>query len=251
MRNLSFRSILIVAAVGFFALGLFSVVLPKRPKTDPTDRVAPSATAASPLAAADPRQRSVLVLGVDSFAGQPPELLAVWLASFRPPEPDVFVFGFPVDRRSDDGTTLRQAFAQSPQGGEAFLASIASLTPFPLDAVVALDATGFAVVIDFLGGVPTEAAPVGGASALQILLLLRDDPDAALLAQSRLLEALAVSAGSVRPGSDLQPLLDLIPSNAYVPSGAEALLTLIAPLLPLDPSRIHVSPVTSETPASG
>jgi hypothetical protein len=247
MRNLSFRSVLIAAAVGFFALGILTTLIGP-------DDAPPAAPASAPTASPSPaitpsRQISVLILGVDSFEADSPRLEAVWLAALRPPESDVFLFGFPVDRTVPEDSTLEQAFAWSDGPSDRFLAAFSTLTPLPIDVVVALDSSGFAAVIDFLGGVPTDGQPVDGASALNILRLLRDDPGASLLGQARLLQALAARAGEVRPGSDLQPLLDLVPTHARVRPDPEAALTLIAPALPLAPERIHLAPLEADAPA--
>ena len=240
MRSISFRTVLIVAAVGFFVLGLASTWI--RPgATPPADPPWPTAARSPTAAAVGAPQITVLVLGIDSVQAEQPDLLAVWLVSFRPPGKEVFLFGFPLDHPLAGGATLAQTFSWSGSPASEFLASVASITPLPLDAVVALDAEGFAALIDFLGGVPTGQANVGGAAALNILDLLRGDPAASLLAQARLLEALAAQVGAVQPGTDLQPLLALVPEHAYLSLPPEAGLTLIAPYLPLEAARIRLS----------
>jgi len=40
---------------------------------------------------------------------------------------------------------------------------------------------------------------------------------------------------------DLQPLMALVPGHAYLSVSVDAGLTLIAPYLPLEPGRIHLS----------
>src|SRR3972149_3059595 len=240
MRSISFRAVLILAAVGFFALGVVSMLI--RPGGSATaDRASPTPTRSSTAAAIGAPQVTVLALGVDSVQAEQPDLLAVWLVSFRPPGRDVFLFGFPLDHPLASGATLAETFSWSGGPGGGFLASVASLAPLPLDAVVALDADGFAALIDFLGGVPTGEANVGGAAALNILDLLRGDPAASLLAQARLLEALTAQVEAVQPGTDLQPLLALVPEHAYLSVSIDAGLALIAPYLPLEPGRIPLS----------
>jgi hypothetical protein len=194
-----------------------------------------------------PPQLTILILGVDSLEAEEPALLAVWLASFRPAGKELFLFGYPTDHELADGTRLQQAFAS----GENPLESLASLTVLPLDAAIVLDSEGFAGVIDFLGGVPTGETRVDGEAALGVLALLRDDPAASLLAQARLLEAVSARAPEVQPGTDLQPLLDLVPDHAASSLEAEQVLTLVAPYLPFESARIHVSlPATpTEAPA--
>lgn len=236
MRSISFRTILIAAAVGFFALGVVSTLL--RPRSpSPASTVTPAVNARATSPSVGTPQVTVLILGVDSYGTENSELLAVWLASFRPPGKELFLFGFPTNQALADGSTLRQAYAAGAESAQA----LQSVTSLPLDAVVVLDAEGFAALIDFLGGVPSGEATVDGAAAVNVLALLRDDPTASLLAQARLVEALSGRAAAVQPGTDLQPLLALVPDHAFVNIPAEQVLTMIAPYLPFVSDRIHVS----------
>jgi hypothetical protein len=235
MRSISFRTILIAAAVGFFALGVATTLLrPPAPASQPTATAAPSPRSTVP--SVETPQVTILILGVDQL-GDDGELLAVWLASFRPPGKELFLFGFPTNHTLDNGTTLREAYA----GRDKSTRALESLTSLPVDAVVVLDAEGFAALIDFLGGVPTGETTVDGAAALNVLALLRDDPAASLLAQARLLQALAGRAAEVQPGTDLQPILGLVPGHASIDVPVEHALTMIAPYLPFESERIHVS----------
>ena len=243
MRSISFRTILIAAAVGFFALGVATTLVRPRPPT--------SGRTATPTVSPRPTEPSVgtpqvtlMILGVDTLADDG-ELLAVWMASFRPPGKELFLFGFPTNQTVADGTSLREAYAAGAETAQA----IGSLTSLPLDAVVVLDAQGFAALIDFLGGVPTGETTVDGAAALNILALLRDDPQASLLAQARLLEALTGRAAEVQPGTDLQPMLGLAPDHATVSISVEQALTMIAPYLPFESGRIHVALPSAPSPA--
>ncbi|HLE23854.1 MAG TPA: hypothetical protein VI701_06045 [Anaerolineales bacterium] len=246
MRSISFRTILISAAVGFFALGV-ATTLVRAPTTGSRTTTTPTARPRSTAPSVETPQVTVLILGVDTLADNG-ELLAVWLASFRPPGKELFLFGFPTDRTLADGTTLREAYAAGADPAQA----LGSLTSLPLDAVVVLDGDGFAGLIDFLGGVPTGETTVDGAAALNILALLRDDPPASLLAQARLLEALAGRAAAVQPGTDLQPMLGLVPDHASVSLSVEQALTMVAPYLPFESDRVHVAlPSAPSTAADG
>lgn len=248
MRRTSFRTVLIAVACGFFLLGLASTIL----KPTASDPAAPRSTPALDTASSTPfaanPQRTVLILGVDSLLGESPELLAVWLASFRPPGREVFLLGLPVDRPVGDGSTLREAFAWSGAPDPAFLDSLSEVTPLPIDIVAALDSQGFSALIDFLGGVPTEGNTVDGAAALSVLTLLRDDPTASLQAQLRLLQALVLQVGGIQPGSDLQPLAALVPDHAYLSLPVSEAIALVAPALPFDPLKVHLR--LPEAPAS-
>jgi hypothetical protein len=236
MRSISFRTILVIAAVGFFALGVVTTLARPRPP-GPSGPATPASLATrTDRPSVNAPQITFLILGVDVL-GSEGELLAAWIASFRPPGKELFLFGFPTDRPLPGGLTLREAYAESPDDAQV----LTPLTTLPVDAVVVLDAEGFATVIDFLGGVPTGEATVEGAAALNVLALLRDEPSASLLAQARLLEALSARADRVQPGTDLQPILDLVPDHASVSVPPRDLLTAVAQYLPFDAERIHVS----------
>lgn len=241
MRRLSFRTVLIAVAAGFFLLGLVSTLV--RPTTSPSPR--PTATSSSDALdstpAADSPQKTILILGVDSLEPDAPELRAVWFALLRPPGRDVFLLGLPIDRPVSGGSILEEAFGWESGPTASFLEALSELTPLPIDVVVVLDSKGFATLIDFLGGVPTAGTTVDGAAALSVVDLLKDDADASLQAQYRLLQALAAQVGGIQAGTDLQPLVDLIPAHAFVSLPVQQAIALVAPLLPLDPSRIHVS----------
>jgi hypothetical protein len=172
--------------------------------------------------------------------------MAAWLASFRPPDGDLYLTGFPTDHRLPGGTTLRQAYAEAPDSLEPF----AALADLPLTAIIILDADGFGQLIDFVGGVPAGEETVDGQSAVNVLALLDDEPQASLLAQARLLQALSARADRVQPGTDLQPLLDVASMHTTVSIPARDVLTAVAPFLPFTADRIHVSPPGS-APDSG
>ncbi len=245
MRSISFRTILIAAAVGFFALGVATTLLRPRPPAWRGTALATVSPRSTEPSVGTP-QVTLLILGVDTLA-EDGELLAVWLASFRPPGKELFLFGFPTNRTLADGTSLREAYAARAEPAQ----TLGSLTSLPVDAVLVLDAHGFAALIDFLGGVPTGETTVDGAAALNILALLRDDPQASLLAQARLLEALAGRAAEVQPGTDLQPMLGLAPEHALVSLSVEQALTMVAPYLPFESDRIHVSLPSAPSPGPG
>jgi hypothetical protein len=232
------RTALLLIAAGFFALGIASVILRPRSPISPTFST-PAATSAAPNAP----QETALILGVDDLQSESPHLVAVWLAAHRPPGDSLFLFGLPVDAATAEGPTLEESFAWSSDEGPdpAFLDAVRSISPLPLEFTVVLDETAFAGLIDFLGGVELDGADVGGREVLGVMSLLTSDPSAALEAQRRLLEALARRAQAVGPGSELQPLVDLIPDHAFTSIPASQVLTLAAPLLPLTADRIHVS----------
>jgi hypothetical protein len=225
-------------AVGFFALGIASVVF--RPRTP----VFPSPTTpAVPSAAPDASQQTVLILGVDDLQSDEPQLVAAWVAAHRPPGEGVFLFGLRLDARAPEGGSLQDLFRFRAEEGpdSEFLAAVSTLTPLPIEFTVVLDESAFAALIDLLGGVELDGAVVGGREVLGVMGLLTSEPSAALEAQRRLLEALATRAHVIGPGSELQPLVDLVPDHAYLSIPISEALTLAAPLLPLSAEQIHVS----------
>jgi hypothetical protein len=244
MRRLSFRSVLIAVAGGFFLLGIIStLVRPAHPRStagaSPTARASASiTTTVSPPADGD--QTTVVILGVDSLEAKKPQLLAAWIVSFRPPDRDLFVLGLPTDWATPDGATLAQAFEATRGQGADFAAALDAVTPLPRDLVIVLDSEGFAAVIDFLGGVPSGEETIDGSAALGVLDLLSDDPRASLQAQYRLLQALAGRADRVQPGTDLKPLLSLVPDHASLSVSQPEAIARIAPVLPFDPELIHI-----------
>jgi hypothetical protein len=235
MRSISFRTVLIAAAVGFFALGVVTTLVRPR-STDTFSHATATPRLRVTQRSADVPQVTFLILGVDDL-GAGGELQAAWLASFRPPGKELFLFGFPTDHRLEDGKSLRESYAEAPDEPQA----LASLTSLPVDAVVVLDAEGFAALIDFLGGVPSGETTIDGAAALNVLALLKDEPAASLLAQARLLEALSARAERVQPGTDLQPMIELVPDHAWASVPPGQLLTMVAPYLPFVGERIHVA----------
>lgn len=241
MRRLSFRSVLITVAAGFFVLGVVSTIFRPAMPSSPGATAAPTQDAMDSTPAAETPQLTVLILGVDSLELEAPQLRAVWFALVRPPGTELFLLGLPVDRPAHEGSTLEQAFGWQDGLPTSFLEALSELTPLPIDVIVVLDSKGFATLIDFLGGVPTAGTTVDGAAALSVVDLLKDDPDASLQAQYRLLQALSAQVSVLQPGSDLQPLVDLIPAHAFVSLPVQQAIALVAPLLPLDPSRVHVS----------
>ncbi len=183
MPQRTLRATLLWIAAGFFALGLASVIL--RPSSP---AVSPVATSAEPSPPPNAPQSTVLLLGVDDLASEPPQLRAVWLAAHRPPGEAVYLFGLPIDAATPDGVLLKDAFSWDPDAGPTseFLSAVATLSPVPLDVVVVLDETAFASLIDFLGGVELEGGKVGGREVLGVMGLLTGDAAASLEASAPL-----------------------------------------------------------------
>lgn len=244
MPQRALRATLFWIAAGFFVLGVASVVLrPSSPAASPaTASVEPSPPPNAP-------QTTILILGVDDLQSEPPHLRAVWLAAHRPPGESIYLFGLPTDAQTHTGASLEDSFSWNPEDGPSreFLDAVASLSPVTLDVTAVLDETAFASLIDFLGGVDLKGGRVGGREVMAVMGLLTGDASASLEAQRQLLGAMALRLGYVGPGSELQPLADLVPDHAYLSIPVADALTRLAPLLPLDPANLRISlPLTGD-----
>jgi len=238
MPRRALRATLFWIAAGFFLLGVASVVL--RPSSP---AATPATASAEPSPPPDAPQTTILILGVDDLRSDPPHLRAVWLAAYRPPGPSIYLFGLPTDAQSPAGAVLEDLFSWGPQGGlsSEFLDAVASLSPVTLDVTAVLDETAFAAMIDFLGGIDLKGGRVGGREVVAVMGLLSGDASASLEAQRQLLGAMALRMVDIGPGTELQPLADLVPNHAYLSVPVTDLLTRLAPLLPLDPANILIS----------
>ena len=233
MPRRALRATLFWIAAGFFVLGVASVIL--RPSSP---EASPATASVEPSPPPDAPQTTVLILGVDDLGSESPDLLAVWVATHRPPGKAVYLFGLPTDATTPDGISLEEAFSRDPP---EFMSALSALSPVPLDVVVVLDETAFASLIDFLGGVDLEGSRVGGRDVMAVMGLLVGDASASLEAQRQLLGAMTLRLVDVGPGTELQPLADLVPDHAYLSIPVADALTRLAPLLPIDPANILIS----------
>jgi hypothetical protein len=179
---------------------------------------------------------------MDSLQAPDPELRAIWIATFRPPGRDVFLLGVPVDFGISGGTTLAGLFRWTPSAGvdATFLAGLRQASPVVPDVILAADQTGFAALVDYMGGVVIDDAALNGSQVVGVLAMLADDPQTSLVAQGQILRALAWQVPNLGPTPDLTPLLALVPEHGYLSVPLSQLVGLISPVLPLQPTSIHV-----------
>lgn len=231
-----------------FILGVVSVFIRKAGTATPAPRTPAQRPTVTRAASPTPGQTAVLFLGIDDLQEPAPVLLAVWVATYSLPGRDVFLFGFPTDTLAgeDTQTPLQDLFAWDPSSGPdpAFLTALQAITLLPPRLIVVLDALGFAAAIDYLGGVDLNGVQLSGAEVNAVLDLWQDNPGARVEAQARVLEALSQRSPSLGATPDLTPLLALIPEHGYLSTQPADAALLLAPLLPLDPTAVHILTLT-------
>ena len=229
------KLLFLIFIVGF-VLGLLSVVLGKLENG--------SRAGDTPTPPAGLGQTTLLILGVDRF-DQTPVLRAVWFVTFRPPGRSVFLYGLPTDApiRDQEPVTLGALFSWSSDQGvdPLFLAQLAAIVPLLPDVTVLMDETAFGALVDHVGGVDLNGTLFSGNEVLGFLSLVVDEPEATLASQSRLIEALVLRLPELGDAPDVSPLQGLVPDHAHLSLPVSQLLGLLTPLLPVDPSQVHVS----------
>ncbi len=229
--------LLLLVMLVCFVLGLLSVFLRQTQQdAGPT----PTAT----LQSAD-GQTTILVLGVDAFAGADTRLDSIWLATYRLPGKGVFLYGIPVNEQVGSGASadLRTLFHWSAEAGvdPAFMAGLQKIAPLVPQAVVLMDQTAFAALVDYLGGVELNGSSFGGNQVLGVLSLVGDDPQAMLSTQAHLLGALVTKLPALSETPDLSPVQSLIPEHMHLSLPLSQLFGLISPLLPVEPGSVYVN----------
>jgi hypothetical protein len=232
-RRAQLKLLLLVIIVGF-VLGLLSTALGG----------IPSSGSSTPTPPAGIGQTTFLILGVDRF-DQPPVLRAIWFVTFRPPGRSVFLYGLSTDAPipGQEPVTLGALFSWSAERGldPLFLSQLAAAVPLEPDVTVLMDETAFAATVDFVGGVDLNGTVFGGEEVLGFLSLVQDQPEAMLAAQSRLIEAMVQRLPALGAAPDPTPLQRLVPELVHVSLPVSQLAGMLSPLLPVDPSEVHVS----------
>jgi hypothetical protein len=240
-RRAQLKLLLLVVMVGF-VLGLLSVLL---------GNIEAGGATPTPTVPAGLGQTTILLLGVDRF-DQPPALRAIWFVTFRPPGRSVFLYGLPTNApvAGQDLVTLSALFSWSADLGvdPLFLDTLARTVPLQPDVTVLMDETAFAALLDYLDGVELNGTTFSGIEVLGFLSLVAEEPEASLVSQSRLIEAMVQRLSSLGAVPDVSPLLGLVPDHAHLSLPVNQLLGLLSPLLPVDPTEIHVDR-WSPTPA--
>lgn len=187
---------------------------------------------------------TILVLGVDHIADPEGKLLAVWLLSFNPQAKQLNLLGLPLDLPiAVDQPSLGEAFNLwiPPEYGAGFIHSLSAFAPSPIQGLAVLDEQGFAVLLDYFGGVDLDDQHLDGSSVIGSLRLTYENPQAALRLQARVLESLKLQVHSLGATPELTALTSLSPIHAYTSPSPPELATLAIPLLPLDPASIIVA----------
>ncbi len=238
MSNRAPFKLLLLVVVVCFALGLLSVFLRQAQQSS-------AALTPTPTRQASNGQTTILVLGVDAFSRADPKLNSIWLATFRLPGKDIFLYGVPIDQpvASGGASGLQALFHWSAEQGvdAAFLSRLQDIAPLPPQMVVLLDNAAFAAIVDYLGGVELNGTSFSGPQVLGVLSLVGDDPKALLASQSHLLEALVQKLPSLGETPDVSPIQALVPEHIHLSIPVSQLLGLIAPLLPVEPSSVYVN----------
>lgn len=241
--------ILVCFVVGFLSALLRGV---NREGSDQgTAVVEPNAVTEGSPAQQGPDLISVLILGIDEIESENAALRAVWLATYDEISETITLFGFPVDAQigSTSSAQLKDLFRWSQEDGVSplFLSVMQQVPSGEPEAVIVLDETGFAEVIDFMGGVILSGERLNGDAVLGVLRLLNDDPQTSLSIQVHILEAMVTQASYFEDTLELTSLFALVPDHAYTSRPTDQLFAMFAHLLPPHQRTIQVVP-WDETP---
>jgi hypothetical protein len=205
----------------------------------------------SPSAVVNDGAMTILILGVDHIADPEGKLLAVWLLSFQPRGENIGLYGLALDTPiSSSGLSIEESFNlwDPPEFGAGFIRQLGDFAPSPIRGFVALDEHGFAVLLDYFGGIDLDDQHLVGSSVIGSLRLTYDSPQAALKLQARVLESLRSRVDRLGSTPELTTLTALAPIHAYTSPSPPELATLAIPLLPLEPDQISI---TIHPPAAG
>jgi hypothetical protein len=249
MRKKSPATYILLTIFICFAAGVLSVVLqPELGWIDhsdlPESTVTPAAVIPTPTTAANDGMITILILGVDHIADPEGKLLAVWFLSFQPPEKELSLIGFPIDLPiADDQASLQEAFNlwEPPEYGARFINQLSAYAPSPLRGYAVLDEHGFAVLLDYFGGINLDDQHLDGSSVIGSLRLTYGNPQAALKLQARILDGLRDRVDMIGTTPELTVLTSLSPVHAFTSPSPPELATIAIPLLPLDPSLISIT----------
>lgn len=250
MRMKSPVTYIILLTLVCFAAGVLSVVI--RPDkfpallesvkiTEVTE--ATEAPPALPSEAAGNGDITILILGVDHIADPEGKLLAVWFVTFRPHDKQLTLLGLPTDLPiAEDQPSLGDVFDLwlPPEYGASFIHDLSAYAPSPIRGFAVLDEHGFAVLVDYLGGVDIDDQYLDGTSVIGSLRLMYQNPQVALKLQARILEGLRTRVKSIGTTPELTVLTSLAPIHAYTSPSPPELATMAIPLLPLDPGWITI-----------
>jgi hypothetical protein len=235
------KLLILIVAICCFMLGILSVWL-----RAPSD----NGSVSSPVnnSTNEDRQTTILFLGVDELYAPESELLAVWYATYRLPEKDIFLLGISIGTpiASDSGSSLRSLFYLNSEEGVSteFFSALSNLTPLQPDVIIIADNHAFSTLVDYMGGVHFDSGELSGDQVIGLINFLSDQPDALLVTQDRLLVALSQQGPNLGNTPDLTPITALIPEHLYSSTDIGHLMALFTPLLPITPATTHVDTLT-------
>ncbi|NIM92636.1 MAG: hypothetical protein GTO18_02835 [Anaerolineales bacterium] len=239
--------IIIFVIVACFILGVLNVLLQSR--SDDGQSITPlPPTPTGELA--ESSVKSILIVGVDDLDSNNPELRSVWIAVFRTPVQELYMHGIPLDIKvsAADGTSLEDLFILSPEGQltDIFQNAIYQILPVQPDLIVVLDDVAFATLVDFLGGVNIDGAPLDGQGILDTLRLFSDDSESLLRNQENILRLMVPLILAQPESPELTVLMDLIPRHVYLSRDASEAIAFIYPLRSLYSDSIFFILVDTE-----
>jgi hypothetical protein len=230
-----------------FVAGLASVLLKPGDDSSPMASLQPQSNSETAFPFGDATtspQTTILILGVDDLQAETPRLEAIWFVTFRLPGRDLFLLGIPIHIPVGVQPELRlkDLFRWSTdQGPDAlFMQALHDEVPLTIDVILVVDEIAFASFIDYMGGVTLESGTLDGHQVIGVLDLVKDQPTAALEVQERVVRALSEKAPNLGSTPDLTPLMTLIPENAFSSIPSLHLVSLINPLLPIQPNTVHI-----------
>ncbi len=239
--------LLAISFLTCFAAGLATVIL--RTSMDGAAQTADPARPAEGIPSTGPTaprhqdQRWVFLIGVDDLRADTPQLLAAWYLTYRLPAKSAYLGGVPLDDSAVGfESSLAELFQWHSETGVAphFLDALGEIAGGEPDAVAILDEQAFAASIDFLGGLRVQGSHLSGEQVLVILNLAGPRPQTVLGMQAEIIEALAERATALGEAPDITALAYLIPDHAQLSVSIPEFVSLITPLLPLEPGSVQV-----------
>ena len=227
-RSRSGRFLVLISLA--FLVGLVTVVL--QGNLDPSEDVV-----------VDPGiRRTILILGVDSLQAEDPKLVAIWEASFLLDQREVFVLGYPPDKRvcAPDSRRLNELFQWSGDRGvhPEFLATFDGQELLTPQVVIVADEVAFSWLIDWRQGIELDDAKLNGQQSLAVLRPLYGNPAGALAIQEAFVLSLKDKVPSLGEGTPLDEIAALMPDHLYMSHSIQEVLVFLSPLIPLDTTPI-------------
>ncbi len=140
-------------------------------------------------------QRSILIVGVDRVGTTQARLQAIWFAAYRPEYPVLTLLPlYPASHLSDpeQARLLEEAFTLDIAGElhPNFLNTVKAEFNLSWQVVLLVDDFAMMSLVDFMGGVVLDSAPINGITAIGNIPPAWEDPGGALQGQIELLKAL-------------------------------------------------------------